>query len=81
MSTLARAALQRLPTHHTDFHTVHKMKFAAGRGLVAASLIASASAQIILESSLTTGGGLATGDETASVMIGNAVVANRAVIS
>ena len=72
--------MQRLPTHHTDFHTVHKMKFAA-RGLVAASLIATASAQIILESSLTTGGGLATGDETAPVMIGNAVVANRAVIS
>lgn len=36
---------------------------------------------VILESSLTTGGGLATGDETAPVMIGNAVVANRAVIS
>ena len=36
---------------------------------------------VILESSLTTGGGLATGAETVPEMIGNAVVANRAVIS
>ena len=36
---------------------------------------------IIMESSLTTGGGLATGADTAPDLIGNAMVADRAVVS
>ena len=39
------ATTQRLPTHHTDSHTVHTMKFAACGLVAAASLIASTSAQ------------------------------------